>query len=551
MSTLAATTSGTAVAGAKPGRAHGFAGTGELLRLIARRDRVRVLVWVVAITGLVLTSAASIIGLYDTPQSLAGYAAIAEDNATIIIQAGPGYGLDDPTTGSVLMNEVGIWTIIAVAIMSAFMVSRHTRAEEESDRAELLRSLPTGRHAASAATMVAALVTNAVVGAVVAVGLIASGLDATGSVAFGATLVGAGTVFAAVTLVTAQVASTSRASTGLAMVVLGLAFIIRAVGDVSGGALSWLSPIGWAQAIRAFAGERWWVLLLPLVASAGLLAVAVALAGRRDFGSGLLPQRVGRAEARSSLSSTFALSVRVLRGVVVGWAAGVVVLGVFYGIVADQAEQMLEDSPEMEDFFAQLGQGSIVDAFLSVSVLIMGLLAGGFVVAAVLRLHTEESAGRADPLLATPTPRRTWAASHLAASGLGMLVVLLAGGLATGIGAAISLGEPSRVLQLLGATLTMATGAAVMAGIAFLLWSVAPRWSLLAWALFAVPVVIGLLGEALGLPDWALNISPFQHVPAMPAASFALLPVAVLVVVSAALVATGLFALHRRDMGRG
>jgi ABC-2 type transport system permease protein len=241
----------------------------------------------------------------------------------------------------------------------------------------------------------------------------------------------------------------------------------------------------------------------------------------------------------------------VLRGVVVGWTAGVVVLGLFYGIVADQAEQMLEESPEMEDFFAQLGQGSIVDAFLSVAVLIMGLLAAGFVVAAVLRQHTEESAGRADPLLATPTPRRLWAGSHLAASGLGMLVVLVGGGLATGIGSAISLGEPSRVLQLVAASLTMATGAAVMAGIAFLLWAAAPRWSLFAWVLFAAPVIIGLLGEPLGLPDWALNLSPFQHVPALPAASFSVLPVALLLGVAAALVAAGLLVVRHRDVGRG
>jgi ABC-2 type transport system permease protein len=524
-------------------------GTGTLLRLTLRRDRLRILLWTLGIAGLVISSAASVVGLYDTPESLAGYAALVDDNPAMIVQAGPGYGLsEDPTVGAVVMNELAIWTIIVVALMSAFMVSRHTRAEEESERAELLRSTPLGRHAAGTATMIAVLGTNLLVAATVVLSLVATGLDVVGSVAFGAALVGAGMVFAAITLVAAQIASSSRAATGLAMVALGLSFVLRAVGDVGDGTLSWFSPVGWAQAIRAFAGERWWVLLLPAVATVALVGVAIVLAGHRDFGSGLVPQRVGRESAPRSLSGPFGLALRLQRSQVLGWSAGVVALGFFYGVVADQAEQMLEDNPELEDFFAQLGQGSVTDAFLSVAILMVGLLAGGFLVATVLRLRTEESAGRADPVLATPTSRTRWAGAHVVAALLGMLVVSAAGGAATGLGAALSMGEPGRVAQLTGAALAMSAATAVMGGVAFLLCGVAPRWHLLAWAFLAVPVVIGVLGNALDLPDWALGVSPYDHVPAMPAAAFTALPVVLLVAVAAALFTVGLLGLRRRDV---
>lgn len=549
-STVVATGSGA------DGRAELFTGWRTLLALVLRRDRVRLVIWVAAIAALVLVSAASIKGLYPNPESLATYSALAGGNAAVVVQAGPGYGLDAPTVGAVLMNETSIWAIILVGLMSIFMVTRHTRAEEESERAELLRATVLGRHAAGVSTMAGVLLANLAVAVVVVVGLVVAGLDTAGSLAFGATLVGAGLVFAGITLVTAQVAATSRAATGLALVVLGASFVLRAVGDVramgdGGSILSWLSPIGWAQAIRAFADERWWVLLLPTTATVGLLVAASVLAARRDFGSGLLPDRVGRAGAGPLLASPLGLAARLQRGALIGWAAGVAVLGVFYGVITSEAEQMVVDNPDIAQFLAQAGGASITDSFLAVAVLMIGLLAAGYTVAAVLRLHSEETAGRIDPLLATPTSRPAWASSHLVVAGVGMIVVLTIGGLGLGVGAAAALAEPGRILQMAGAALAMAPAVAVLGALAFALACVTPRWSLLAWLGVAVAVVVGLFAEVLDLPQWVRDISPLQHVPPLPAADLTIAPLVALGLVAAALVVTGLVGVRHRDMGRG
>ena len=65
----------------------------------------------------------------------------------------------------------------------------------------------------------------------------------------------------------------------------------------------------------------------------------------------------------------------------IGWTVGVALMAFFYGLVADEAESILEDNPEMEDFFAQLGEGSVTDAFLATSILILAMIATGFSVA--------------------------------------------------------------------------------------------------------------------------------------------------------------------------
>ena len=45
-------------------------GTWELVRFILRRDRVRIVVWIVSVTALVIVTALSIKGLYPTQAAL-------------------------------------------------------------------------------------------------------------------------------------------------------------------------------------------------------------------------------------------------------------------------------------------------------------------------------------------------------------------------------------------------------------------------------------------------------------------------------------------------
>ena len=523
-------------------------GIGRLVRLVLRRDRLRIAMWCTVIVGLIVVTAASITGLYQTPAELETYGRLVRGNSALIVQSGPGYGLDNPTTGAVMMNEVAIWTIIGVSLLSVFMTIRHTRTEEESERAELIRAAPVGRHAPLGAALIGVAIADAMVATGSALALVAYGLPLAGSIAFGLTILGAGMVFAGVAAVAAQVASGSRAALALGGVVLGLSFVLRAIGDVGNGLLSWASPIGWAQAIRAYADERWWVLALPVLATAGLVVAAVALANRRDFGAGLVPQRLGPAAAGSRLASPFGLAVRLQRASVIGWAIGVGLIAFFYGIVADQAESMIQENPDLADFFAQLAGASITDAFLSTSVLILALMATGFTVSSVLRLRSEELAGRTDALLATAVTRRRLALGHLTVAVIGTVGIMLITGASLGLGFAIVSGDASQIGRLVAAAMVMVPAMLVIAGATLALYALAPRGSLVIWGFYAWVMVAGMLATVLQLPGWTLDLSPFQHVPALPAAAMSWTPVAVLLVVALGLVVVGLLALDRRDM---
>ena len=61
--------------------------------------------------------------------------------------------------------------------------------------------------------------------------------------------------------------------------------------------------------------------------------------------------------------------------------------------------------------------------------------------------------------------------------------------------------------------------------------------------------VVGPLAELLQLPGWVAGLSPYSHVPKVPAESLAIGPELVLVALSAVLVATAWWRYRTRDIG--
>ena len=222
------------------------------------------------------------------------------------------------------------------------------------------------------------------------------GLDqpAAGSFALGASLAGVGLVFAGVAAVAAQVSQTSSSMYGITGAVLGAAYLLRAAGDVGDGTLSWLSPIGWGQAMRPYAGERWWPLALMLVATAGLVWAAIALRAHRDEGAGIIAQRPGPASAHPRLLSPLGLAIRLQRGVIAGWSAGLFLSGVSLGLTGNDADSLLGDSDEIEQLLG-MGAGDIVDQYFAVTMLTMALVGTGFGIQVALRMRSEETSGQA------------------------------------------------------------------------------------------------------------------------------------------------------------
>lgn len=524
-------------------------GTFQLVRLALRRDRLLLPVWIIVITGAVAGTASAIAGLYPGMEQRVALGVTI--GSTPALQALTGPVFDSTSVGGLTAWRATILAAVMASLMSITLVARHTRAEEEAGRAELLGSCPLGRHAIPAAAVIMAGGANVLIALLLTLALAGQGLPVSGALAFGLAVGGTGWLFTGVAVVAAQAAEHARTANGAAVAVLGLAMLLRAAGDAAGvETLSWSSPLGWAQRVRAFAGERWWVVAVFALAGLALVGLAALLARRRDVGSGLLQPRPGPADAAPGLAGPLALAWRLQRGGLLAWAAGFTVVGAMLGSLAQSVGAVVDDNPQLAAILERMGgAGALVDTFLAAEIGLLGLVAGAFAVQAALRSQAEEAALRAEPVLAGAVSRWAWASSHLALSLGGTAVILTAGGLAAGLAHGVRTGEVGeQVIRLVGAAWVQLPAVWVLSGIAMLLFGLLPRLTGLAWAALAAFALLGQLGEVLQLDDWIRSLSPFTHLPQVPGGEVSGAPLLWLAAVSIALVVAGIGAFQRRDL---
>jgi ABC-2 type transport system permease protein len=534
-----------------------LANTGALARLAFRRDRIMLPAWVYVITAAIASNSYSLNKLYPTAAARADLVASGGQNPALVFLYGRLWG---DSLGAVSAWRYGVWAAIFAALMSVFLVVRHTRADEEAGRLELVGSAAVGRLAALTAGLLVALAANVVLAVLLVVVLVVLGLPVAGSVAFALAITTCGVAFAAIAALAAQLAAGARAARGIAIGVLGAAYLLRAVGDASGAGgvswLTWLSPLGWTELTRPYTSDRWWVLALPLALTAAATAGAYVLAVLRDHGAGLLPDRPGAAAASAWLRSSFGLAWRLQRGTLYGWAAGFAFTFAASGAAAKGIGSLLGGSSQLRNAFTRLGgQAGITDAYLAAIMSLAGLAAAAYATSAVLRLRAEETGGQAEPLLATAIGRTRWGLSHIAVAVAGTAILLAVAGVAAGLGYGLRTGSAGpEVARLLGAGLAQLPASLAVAAAAVVLFGLAPRASVAgAWTVVGVLVLIALFGQVLRLSQPILDVSPFTHVPKLPGAAVTVhttgAPLLWLSLVVVALVAAGLAGLHRRDIG--
>ncbi|HLF59547.1 MAG TPA: MprA protease, GlyGly-CTERM protein-sorting domain-containing form [Acidimicrobiia bacterium] len=526
-------------------------GTGHLIRLIARRDRFRLSVWVLVLALLAVGTASAFIGLYPSEIERQVLANTIASNPAIVAFLGPVY---DTSIGGLTAWRVGVIGSVLIGVMAALTMIRHTREEEETGRRELLGATVVGRNAPLTASLIVTAGAGLVLGVLCAAGMIGLGLPIPGSVAFGLGYACVTAVFAGLSGLAAQLTQGAGAARGIAIAMIGASFLLRLAGDggtASGlGWLSWLSPVGWFTQLRPFAEERWPVLGLSV--GLALLATLGAywLAARRDVGAGVVQPRPGPASAAPSLSSPLGLAWRLHRPSLFGWTLGLCFVGSVYGSIADSVGGFLGDNPQLTEIFERLGgEAGITEAYFATAMGILALIATAYAVRSALRLRVEEESLRADSVLATTTPRLRWAGSHLVFAVLGPVLILALSGVIAGAIYGSFIGDVAgQVPVVLEAAMIQIPAVWVVVGIAVALFGLAPKLSEAVWGVLVAFFLLGQLGRILQFPQWSLNLSPFSHIPALPAAELTMTPLLVLTSLAVLLVAIGLAGFQRRDV---
>lgn len=536
----------------------GLTGTGRLLRLAWRRDRITIPAWLVALGVLAAGVVSSVSSLYADAAERASAAAFTAANVPTRAFSGPASGT---ALGAMAFVEAYVVLAILMALMAAQTVVRHTRQDEEAGRAELVGSAVVGRHAPLAAALAASFSASLAGGVAITLVLLANGFATTGSVLAGAALAGGGVSFAAVAAVTSQVFSSSRGASAAAAAVLGVAFLLRAVGDAAGEITnsgvevisawpSWLSPLGWGQQVMPFHHDDGVVLLLFAGLTVALVALAAWLATRRDVGAGLVAVRPGPARASATLRTPIGLAWRQHRPAIVGWVVGLAVVGAAFGAIGDSAEDVAGISAELQRALEQMApDGGMTELFVAFTMGFLGVAAAGYTVQALLRARTEEADGRLEPILATAVGRPRWLGAHLVVTVSGTIAVLTATGAAGMLAFGAVTGDWSTAGGVLQAALAQIPPALALGGLVVAAFAFLPRWAAgIGWGALAASLVVGQLGALLELPQPVLNLSPFTHVAAVPAEPFAWAPTLWLLATAIGLALAGIVGFRRRDL---
>ncbi len=519
-----------------------LAGTLALLRLALRRDRIIMPLWVIVLGGSFSSVGKSISSLYATESQRAELASSMNGNSSLRAMYGPVFS--DSVGGLVSWRMIAFGAALA-AVMSLVVVVRHTREEEETGRQEMLSSAMVGRRAPLTAALLAAVIANAALALVIMAGMAGSGAGGAGAVAIASAVAGVGVLFACTAAIAAQFTESARLAKGLTAAVVGAAFVLKAAGDSAtddgSSVFTWLSPIGWAENVRPYADERWWVFLVIAGAVAVQCAAAYALTGRRDVGMSFLATRPG--PARGRISTAFGLAVRLQRGALLGWTVSFAAVGTVFGGLTGGAADLVGDNEKTREIFERMGgQAGLTDAFLASMVSVLGTVAALYIVSSVLRPHVEETAGRAEPVLAGGVGRIGWAAGHLLIAFGGAALIMVAGGLG------LTAGYGHELPAVLGAALIQVPAVWLLGGVTVLLYGALPKAAPAAWGLVGICLALGWIGPALDLPQPVMDLSPFTHLPKLPGAELVWAPAALLTVLAAVLTAGGLAALRRRDM---
>lgn len=526
------------------------AGTGKLHRLILRRDRLRLPLWVLGLSTFMVVLVPVFQHLLITGEGNTVFALMMKNPAMVAL-VGPVYGAANFHTGAAYANMMLVFCGIFVGLMNIFLITRHTRQDEEEGRLELIRSLPVGRLAGLSSALLYALLANGLLALLTSLGLYAlrgSGMDLMGCLLFGGILGAAGLVFAALTALCCQLTANNRTATGIALGLLMLMYLLRAAGDIASEALSLLSPLGLMLRSQVFVSNYAWPLPLLLAEAAMFSALALYLASRRDLGQGLIPPRPGKAHAGPGLASPLGLAFRLVRTGFLVWAYALFILAGTYASVFGEMEGFIQNNAMLSAMFRALPDVSVTEQFITLLTAVMMMLAAIPVLGCLARMAAEERRGGAEHILGHAVSRSGQLAAWLLPA---LLMCLVYPGIIAlgffGVGRLVYPQTP-RLLTFLVSGYSYVPALLVLLGLMALLAAALPRRVNLGYALLGYSFFAIYLGRLMNLPPWVQKLSPLGHVPPYPIQPLTAAPLLALAALSAALILAAFLLYRRRDL---
>ncbi|MFC6182395.1 ABC transporter permease [Lactiplantibacillus daowaiensis] len=495
---------------------------GQLLRLNLKRDRNKLLIWIVTLVGLFTAIAAKFDGIYGTQTAIDTIVKTLKMPAMVSL-FGAFTAKAPYTTAKIFATEMVVFMALIMIIMNIMLAVAGTRGEEDEGLLELVRAHAVGRQVPLVATTIELTGLNLVVGVLFGVGLQLAGMpgaDTTGNWLIGAGLAAIGWMFGMLTLLLAQVADSASGATMLSYAVFGVMYVARMSTDVSQPKLTWWVPFGWIEKLNIYQANEWQPVFMMLLFGLVCLNLAMYFNQRRDLGAGLLVTRQGRAKASPVLMGPTTLLWRQSRGTLLAWVIGNALLGMSYASIFNTIGDLAKSNPTIKQLLGAAALAAanrvIVKNFIAVLAIVMVVVALIPAVQTMLKLVHDENKGYLHQVYATATSRWHVWASYTGFALVEALVVFLAGCLGMYAMGRSAMKDPINWITYQHVLLAYLPAMFVMVAAASLLVGWWPKGRYLAWAGVFYGFFSLYLGNLIDLPKWAKQLTPLGFVNKVP-----------------------------------
>ena len=524
-----------------------LAGYGKYFRFNLKHNLVRYLVWIAIVVFLIAYVGVFYKSTFDTQAKLDEFATVGSSPGMVAMI---GKISSMATIGGAVWTKIWMFTALTLGIGMVFQVTKGARADEENGRTELFRSRPFGIHSTLASVVSGALILCLVIGilstlACIGLKLDPAGTGITGSIIFGLSLVAIGWLGVGIGALTNQLSASASLANSTGSIVIMVFYCMRMIGDMgSNNTLTWLSPIGWGELMAPWAQNRGWLIIPIIILTAVLIAVAFVIESRRDYGSGVLKDKKGKSEAKPLMRRSWGLILHLYKGSIIGWAIGIVLVGLMFGSVANSMLDLFADAD------VPMLKGSGIEALMGLLLCFIGLVSVVLPMLIMTGLRSDEAKGFTEAQLAGGISRYRIILERFVVGTVATALLLILGGASFGLTYGAVANDMSQTWKLAIDALVYLPGIMAITGVVVLLFGLIPRATIpVTWFIYGLMYFAVLLGDAVKAPDWVKNIIPFIGTPKVPyqdfnASIFGYLAAAIIFVL------LGMISLRKRDVPR-
>lgn len=522
----------------------------KFTKFLLKKDRKIIFICLALFLAITLAQAYSYSDLYPTVDER-NMIAKSMENPAMIAMMGPVYGNENYTIGALMSNQTLLFTMLGVAIMNILLINRNTRADEETGRLEGIRSLPIGRITSIMSTIVISIIVNMIFAICIGIGLYSLRIETinlNGSMLFGSALGATGIIFASITAVCSQIFSTTRGTLGTAFGILGISYLIRAIGDVENTALSMCSPLGWILKSEVYVNNYWRYVFLTILVGIIFFGISLYFYSIRDLGRGIVPVRNSKKTASPFLKNTFSLGIRLLRIMIIVWGIFILILGISYGSLMKEVENFFNSTEIIRAMVDVENSQSYSEQFAAVIMPIATFVTTIPILLIITKLKSEERIHRIEFLIAKPVKRIKILGSFNALAIIVSIIFQLIFAFSFWYSSNNFVKNSISLQDIVVSAVMYLPAIWLMIGISNFLIGCFPKATVMVWCYYAFSVITVIFGNILHLPKWIMNFSQYENIPKTLIEDLNIFSVIVIIAISVAFSILGFWRYGNRDL---